>query len=340
MKPNWNKICLYAIAVVSLLFIGQKLPEFSPHIFSSKENRLSPQYQTTGTTTFFDVGLPSNIEITPAIFPVVNPEQVEYNQMLLQRPLPEKIERTEIINDAAYPYFPKTIVEKSTIKSITFIDTGTCYDLIHTLTYPVFVTQDTLNKLIEKNSDVLRNKCATPTILETNTGSTTCNRVIQVESSCNFNSNTNILFASERVITLFVNNTLLTHVTWNLFKNEFVNKMIVFDLQQKKEVTFEDVFKQKTFDQIKTKVLEEISLRYVPYVDILVKEKAEEKLQKSSFFQIGIGKSGIIFTFNNGGVVDPTVDIYNPYLEQLEIPFTKLEEFLTPYGRSFFPLSD
>lgn len=141
--------------------------------------------------------------------------------MLSQPPLPDKIERTEAINDTPYSSFPKTIANRVPYKTIAFVDTGNCYDLMHMLTYPVFESQTTLNSLIEKESSLLRDKCSAPAIPEINTSSTTCNRVTQLIASCNFNSYTSVLFASDRVVTMSINNTLTTHPTWNLYRNEF-----------------------------------------------------------------------------------------------------------------------
>lgn len=118
------------------------------------------------------------------------------------------------------------------------------------------------------------------------------------------------------------------------------NKILTYDVQQNKRVTFKDIFEVKSLDQVKAKVLEEIHLRQIPYTDVSAKEKAEKKIRESLSFEVGISKSGVIFIFNNEGVVDPATDVYNPYLEQIDIPFTKLEEYFTTYGRSFFPLSD
>jgi len=111
-------------------------------------------------------------------------------------------------------------------------------------------------------------------------------------------------------------------------------------VQQNKEITLKNLFKEKSLDQVKVKILEEIRLRQISYTDISAKEKAESEILKSSSFEAGISKLGVIFIFNNAGKIDPATAVYNPYLEQLEIPFTKLEQYLTIYGRSFFPLSD
>lgn len=342
MKPSLNKIVLYTAAVIGLLFVGSKLPEIFTNIFLKDLSRVSSnQYKQSTATSVPLRMLPLDMQITNTSgITVVSSEQIAYDQLLNQPPLPDKIERIEAINDTPYSSFPKTIADKVPYKTISFVDTGNCYDLMHTLTYPVFQSQATLNNLIEKESSLLRDKCAAPAIPEINMSSTTCNRVTQLIASCNFNSYASVLFASDRVVTMSINNTLTTHPKWNLYKSEFINKILTYDIQQNKEVAFKDIFKIKSLDEIKVKVLEEIHLRQISYTNISAKEKAKNKIQESLSFEVGISKSGVIFIFNNEGVVDPATDVYNPYLEQINIPFTKLEEYLTTYGRSFFPLSD